>query len=156
MSQETATDAATEPRPPVQRDRALVLTVDDEPCIGRVVELKLRAGGLDVMRAASGEEGLEKFVEHRPDVLITDVKMPGMSGIELCRRCEEYRGDWPFFVIVLTSQLDEATREWLEQGDHRKYLSKPFSPREILRTVTDYLARREPPKATGHDPGAST
>ncbi|MFO7900901.1 MAG: response regulator [Planctomycetota bacterium] len=156
MSQETASDAAMESRPPVRRERALVLTVDDEPCIGRVVELKLRAGGLAVMRAASGEEGLEKFVEHRPDVLITDVKMPGMSGIELCRRCEEYRGDWPFFVIVLTSQLDETTREWLEQGDHRKYLSKPFSPREVLRTVNDYLGRREQAKAAGNEPGAIT
>jgi two-component system phosphate regulon response regulator PhoB len=121
----------------------MVLTVDDEPCIGRVVELKLRNAGCEVLRATSGTEGLERFLERRPDVLITDVKMPGMSGIELCRRCEEYRGEWPFLIIVLTSQLDDETRNWLSQGTHRKYLPKPFSPREILRTVQEYLVTRE-------------
>ncbi|MFH1731681.1 MAG: response regulator [Planctomycetota bacterium] len=131
-----------------KRQRPLVLTVDDEPCIGRVVQLKLQNAGYDVVRANSGAEGLEKFVELRPDVLITDVKMPGMSGIELCARCEEYREAWPFLIIVLTSQLDEQTQAWLQKGPHRSYLPKPFSPREILRTVQEYMGRagrqREP------------
>ena len=126
-----------------KRQRALVLTVDDEPCIGRVVQLKLQNAGYDVVRASSGAEGLEKFVELRPDVLITDVKMPGMSGIELCARCEEYREAWPFLVIVLTSQLDAQTQAWLEKDPHRRYLPKPFSPREILRTVQEYLGLAE-------------
>ncbi len=131
-----------------ERAKPLILTVDDEPCVGRVVQLKLQNSGYDVVRASSGAEGLQKFVELRPDVLITDVRMPGMSGIELCTRCEEYRGSWPFLVIVLTSQLDEETREWLEHDPDRKYVPKPFSPREILRTVRDNLncmsaARRE-------------
>jgi two-component system, chemotaxis family, response regulator PixH len=125
------------------RTKPLVLSVDDEPCIGRVVQLKLRNAGFDVERASSGVEGLEKFLELRPDVLITDVKMPGMSGIELCRRCEEYRASWPFLIIVLTSQLDEETRAWLEESEGRRYLPKPFSPREILRTIQEYLAERD-------------
>jgi len=134
---------------PGERRRPLILTVDDEPCIGRVVQLKLENAGYDVERANSGAEGLEKFVRLRPDILITDVKMPGMSGIELCARCEEYRGAWPFLVIVLTSQLDERTQVWLEKDADRKYLPKPFSPREILRTVREYLgaAKREPAAA---------
>lgn len=125
--------------PAADRDRPLILSVDDEPCIGRVVQMKLRNAGYDVVRASSGAEGLERFVELRPDVLITDVKMPGMSGIELCRRCEEYRGAWPFLIIVLTSQLDEETRAWLDGQPNRKYLPKPFSPREVLRTVQEYV-----------------
>ncbi len=129
------------------RTKPLILSVDDEPCIGRVVQMKLESAGYDVVRAASGTEGIEKFVGLRPDVLITDVRMPGMSGIELCRRCEEYRGAWPFLIIVLTSQLDRETREWLEAGTGRKYLPKPFSPREVLRTVQEYLASREVPAA---------
>ncbi len=116
----------------------LVLAVDDEPCISRVVEIKLRRHEFDVLRAASGEEGLEKFIEHRPDVLITDVNMPGMSGIELCARCEEFREDSPFLTIVLTSQLDPDTQAWLARSPHRKYLSKPFSLREVLRLVEEY------------------
>lgn len=125
------------------RAKPLILSVDDEPCIGRVVQLKLQNAGYDVVRATSGSEGLEKFVELRPDVLITDVKMPGMSGIELCSRCEEYRGAWGFLVIVLTSQLDEQTKTWLEDGGHRTYLPKPFSPRELLRTIQEYLGSRD-------------
>lgn len=128
---------------PGNRERPLILSVDDEPCIGRVVQMKLQNGGYDVIRASSGAEGLEKFIECRPDVLITDVKMPGMSGIELCARCEEYRGAWPFLIIVLTSQLDEETQAWLAERPDRKYLPKPFSPREVLRTVEEYFASRE-------------
>ena len=124
------------------RTKPLVLSVDDEPCIGRVVQLKLQGAGLEVCRASSGLEGLQKFIELRPDVLITDVKMPGMTGIELCMRCEEYRGDWPFLIIVLTSQLDQETQAWLEENPERTYLSKPFSPREVLRIVREYLDRR--------------
>jgi DNA-binding response OmpR family regulator len=130
------------------RERPLVLTVDDEPCIGRVVQIKMQHAGYDVERASSGLEGLEKFVSLRPDVLITDVKMPGMSGIELCRRCEEYRGAWPFLIIVLTSQLDEETRGWLSSQANCQYVPKPFSPREVLRLVQGYLDSREPAPAT--------
>ena len=130
---------------PPGRDKPLILSVDDEPCIGRVMQLKLRNAGYEVERATSGTEGLEKFVALRPDVLITDVKMPGMTGIELCARCEEYSGAWPFLIIVLTSQLDEQTREWLDGGQNRCYLPKPFSPREIVRTVEEYLQSRQMP-----------
>lgn len=136
--------AETDPNRVEGRKRPLVLSVDDEPCIGRVVQLKLEGAGCDVVRASSGSDGLAKFVELRPDVVITDVKMPGMSGIELCARCEEYRGAWPFLIIVLTSQLDEETKAWLARDPNRHYLPKPFSPREIVRTVHEYLARREP------------
>jgi DNA-binding response OmpR family regulator len=126
-----------------QRERPLILSVDDEPCIGRVVQLKLHHAGYDVERASSGLEGLEKFVAMRPDVLITDVKMPGMSGIELCRRCEEYRNSWPFLIIVLTSQLDEETRDWLAAQSNCQYMPKPFSPREVLRLVSGYIRNRD-------------
>jgi len=127
---------------PQDREKPLILSVDDEPCISRVVQLKLQNADYDVVRATCGLEGLQKFVELRPDVLITDVRMPGMSGIELCRRCEEYHQDWPFLVIVLTSQLDKETQAWLEKNPNRKYLPKPFSPREVLRMVREYLGGR--------------
>lgn len=130
------------------RRKPLILSVDDEPCIGRVVQMKLQNAGYDVVRANSGAEGLERFIECRPDVLITDVRMPGMSGIELCTRCEEYRGAWPFLIIVLTSQLDEGTQTWLEEQSDRKYLPKPFSPREVLRTVEEYIEAQEASKPT--------
>jgi len=152
--------AASAERP--ARAKPLILSVDDEPCIGRVVQLKLQNAGLDVYRAMSGIDGLQKFIELRPDVLITDVKMPGMNGIELCKRCEEYRADWPFLIIVLTSQLDHETQAWLQESSERTYLPKPFSPREVLRTVQEYLERRrqattdteeEAPTVAGVRPG---
>jgi len=123
-----------------RRSRPLVLTVDDEPCISRVVQLKLENAGYEVVRASSGADGLQKFISLQPDVLITDVKMPGMSGIELCQHCEQYRGRWPFLIIVLTSQLDQESHDWLQSDPLRIYHPKPFSPREILRAIQDYIA----------------
>jgi len=127
---------------PGDRKRPLILSVDDEPCIGRVVQMKLQNAGYDVVRASCGAEGLERFIECRPDVVITDVRMPGMSGIELCTRCEEYRGAWSFLIGGLTSQLDRQTQAWLAEESDRKYLPKPFSPREVLRTVEEYFDSR--------------
>ena len=124
-------------------DKPLVLTVDDDPCVSRVVQLKLENAGYRVVKAVTAEEALVKIQELHPDVIITDVKMPGMSGIELCRKCEEVLPDHDFMMIVLTSQLDEPSKQWVESNPKRRYISKPFSPRRILETVDNYCAARK-------------
>jgi CheY-like chemotaxis protein len=139
---DSLTVARTAPPQPQNRPKPLILVVDDEPCISLVVQLKLVNAGYDVVRASSGSEGLEKFVALHPDILIADVKMPGMSGIELCNRCEQYREDWQFLIIVLTSQLDPETLRWLTHASNCKYLPKPFSPRAVLKTVQEYIESR--------------
>ena len=121
----------------------LVLSVDDDPCISRVVQLKLQNAGYRVVRAVTAEEGLAKIQELRPDIIITDVKMPGMSGIDLCRVCDETMPDAEVLTIVLTAQLDDESREWVESNPRRRFISKPFSPRKILSTIEEYRRARE-------------
>ena len=121
----------------------LVLSIDDDPCVSRVVQLKLENAGYRVARAVTAEEGLAKIRELKPDVVITDVKMPGMSGIDLCRRCEELFSDREYLTIVLTAQLDEESRIWVESSNRRRFISKPFSPRRVLETIENYRLDRE-------------
>ena len=122
--------------------RPLVLNIDDDPSVTRVLQLKLERGGYRAERALTAEEGFEKIQRLHPDVVTTDVKMPGMSGIELCRLCEDLQRQRPFLVIVLTSQIDPASREWLENSEHRMYASKPFSPKHVLSLIDGYFASR--------------
>jgi len=121
----------------------LVLTVDDDPCISRVVQLKLERAGYEVIRAVTAEEALAKIKKVYPGVIITDVKMPGMSGIDLCKACDEMLPDDDFLTIVLTAQLDEETMLWVESSPRRRFISKPFSPRKILATIEEYRMARE-------------
>jgi len=120
----------------------LILTVDDDPCVSRVVQLKLENAGFRVEKAVTAEEALAKIVRHKPDIIITDVKMPGMTGIELCRKCEDVLSGHEYLTIVLTSQLDEASRHWVESSPRRRFISKPFSPRKVLETIEAYLRTR--------------
>jgi len=121
----------------------VVLTVDDDPCISRVVQLKLENAGYEVIRAVTAEEALAKIKETHPDVIITDVRMPGMSGLDLCRECDEVLSDEDFLIIVLTAQLDDESRAWVESSPKRRFISKPFSPRRILATIEEYRTARE-------------
>jgi len=122
----------------VTSQKPLVLTVDDDPAIGRVVQLKLELNGFRVERAMTAEEALDKVERLRPDVIVTDVKMPGMSGIELCRACERFYDQWDFLTIVLTSQLDEDDRRYVESSPRRRFVQKPFSPRRLVEVMTEY------------------
>jgi CheY-like chemotaxis protein len=119
-------------------DKPLVLSVDDDPAISRVVQVKLELSGFRVERAMTAEEAMEKIEQLRPDVIVTDVKMPGMGGIELCRVCERYQDQWEFLMIVLTSQLDEADRQYVESSPRRRFLQKPFSPRKLVEVINEY------------------
>ena len=121
----------------------LVLTVDDDPCISRVVQLKLEHAGYEVIRAVTAEEALAKIKKVHPGVIITDVKMPGMNGIDLCKACDEMLPDDDYLTIVLTAQLDEETRLWVENSPRRRFISKPFSPRKILAIIEEYRMSRE-------------
>jgi len=121
----------------------LVLSVDDDPCVSRVIQLKLENAGYRVEKATTAEEAIVKIKALRPDVIITDVKMPGMSGIDLCRACEGLLLDHDLFTIVLTSQLDDKSRTWVESSPKRRFISKPFSPKMVLSTIEEYKRTRQ-------------
>ncbi len=127
---------------------ARVLVVDDDPTVREVVVSYVRAHGHDVAEAADGEQALAAIRSARADLVVLDLMMPGINGLEVCRRLREV-DDVP--VIMLTALGSETDRViGLEHGAD-DYVTKPFSPRELALRVDSVLRRvgerREAPGA---------
>ena len=117
---------------------ACVLVVDDDHTVREVVVSYLRAAGHEVRQATDGPGALAAVREERADLVVLDVMMPGLDGLEVCRRLREQR-DVP--VIMLTALGGEADRVvGLERGAD-DYVTKPFSPRELVLRVDSVLRR---------------
>jgi CheY-like chemotaxis protein len=115
-----------------------VLVADDEAPIANVVAMKLRGAGLEVVVALDGQEAYERALAERPDFIVTDLQMPGMSGLELCARlAAELPGGVP--TILLTAKGFELDAPALAGLPIRRVMTKPFSPRELLVAVQDAL-----------------
>ena len=117
-----------------------VLIVDDEPHVLRVLKLKLENAGFELVTAVNGADGLEKFVQERPAVVITDIRMPLMDGQEMYQLIKEQSGDDPFYVIMMTSTIDQSLHIWAGQMGNIHFVEKPVSPRNILMLVEQYYS----------------
>ena len=121
-----------------------ILVIDDEPQITRVLRAALAAQRFDVRTANDPEEGLRIFSEWQPDLVVTDLMMPEMSGVELCRAI---RSNYETPVIVLSVREHEQSKiEALDAGAD-DYVTKPFSIQELLARVRAHL-RRAPERIT--------
>ena len=119
-----------------------VLVVDDEPQITRVLRTVLSSQGYQVRTAAEGEAALANFAEWRPELVITDLYMPHMDGVELCRRI---RAISSVPIIVLSVKGEERSKvEALDSGAD-DYVTKPFGIDELLARLRAALRRSEPP-----------
>ena len=118
-----------------------VLLVEDDPRIRQVLEVSLRDHGYEVRTAATGEQALEEVAERRPDVLLLDLMLPGIDGIEVCRRLRA-QGDLP--IIAVTARTDSAdVVEGLEAGAD-DYVTKPVVASVLAARIRAVL-RRVPP-----------
>jgi len=126
----------------VEASVAKILVVDDEPSIREVVGLYLRRDGHDVISATDGEEALEVFRESEPDLVVLDLMLPKMSGLEVCRRM---RADRRVPLIMLTARGEEEERIVGLSLGADDYVVKPFSPRELAARVAAVLRRVEEP-----------
>jgi CheY-like chemotaxis protein len=106
-----------------------------------VLQLKLESEGFRLVRAMTAEDGLAKIRELEPDVVLTDVRLPGLSGLELCRLCEPLQAQRPFLITVLTSHMVREELEWIESSPLRSYVAKPFSPRALAEMIRQYVRR---------------
>jgi len=116
-----------------------ILVVDDEAHITHVVALKLRNAGHDVDTAGDGEEGFEAASSGNYDLIITDIQMPYMTGLELAAKLAGQQRTRDVPVIVLTARGYKLDRESIEGTGIRAILAKPFSPREVLAHVQQIL-----------------
>jgi two-component system alkaline phosphatase synthesis response regulator PhoP len=126
-----------------------ILVVDDDRVLQQVITTTLQSKGYETVSAYDGEEGLEKIVDERPDMILLDVIMPKKNGFEVCK---ELKNDPKYYffskipVLMLTVYPDEredahlSMREGMEM-DAEDYLHKPFQPAELLNRVERLLSK---------------
>lgn len=116
--------------------------VDDDPNGSEVVPGYLERAGLTVHRAADGPTALEAAARHPPDLVVLDLMLPGMDGLEVCRRLQAREcGAPPMAVVMLTAHGDEEERILGLEVGADDYVTKPFSPRELVLRVRSVLRR---------------
>jgi two-component system alkaline phosphatase synthesis response regulator PhoP len=120
---------------------ARILIIEDERDIVRGLELNLKAEGYEVLAAETGPAGLETALREMPDLVLLDIMLPGMSGLDVCRELRKRHFDRP--VIMLTARSAEVDRVvGLEIGAD-DYVTKPFGIRELLARIRVRLRRHE-------------
>ena len=122
-----------------------ILIVEDEPDIADLVKYHLEKAGLPARTVADGKQAMELIVRDQPDMVILDLMLPGMDGLEVCRRLRASAATKAIPVIMLTAKTEEVDRiVGLEMGAD-DYVPKPFSPRELVARVKAVLRRSAAP-----------
>jgi DNA-binding response OmpR family regulator len=124
-----------------------ILVVDDDPTVAEVVTGYLERAGFAVERAADGPEALRLAGGTPPALVVLDLMLPGMDGLEVCKRLRESHGRVP--VIMLTARGDEEDRILGLEIGADDYVTKPFSPRELVLRVESVLRRSERAQPAG-------
>jgi two-component system KDP operon response regulator KdpE len=128
-----------QPIPPsVRREPAKILVVDDEPQVRRAMRAILSGHGCSVIEARDGEEALEEVKADRPDLVLLDINLPGMNGLETCKKIREL-SDVP--IIMVTVRGDERDKVVALDAGADDYLVKPFGTQELLARVRAAVRR---------------
>jgi DNA-binding response OmpR family regulator len=125
--------------------RSRVLVVDDESPLVQLIASYLRREGYEVFTANNGLTALELARTSRPDVMILDIMLPGLDGLEVCRRLRQFSDA---YVLMLTARAEEVDRIVGLSVGADDYVTKPFSPREVVARVRALL--RRPHAVSGH------
>jgi CheY-like chemotaxis protein len=126
-----------------------ILVVDDDPRLLHVVSMYLSIEGYDVDTAPNGEEGLQHLEAQRPDLVILDVMMPGIDGLEACRRIKSNPDtrDIPVVLFTALSRTDDV--ESGRAAGANRFINKPFSLIGLGAVIRSFLAEESPAAAVG-------
>lgn len=116
-----------------------ILVIDDEVHIRRVIEIKLKNRGYQVITAKNGLDGFELIKTQKPDAVITDINMPGMDGESLCRLSDPIKKERPFLTIVMTARISPEEQDWISKLTDTQFMEKPFSPAKLLEAINKYF-----------------
>jgi DNA-binding response OmpR family regulator len=120
-----------------------VLVVDDDPDVCDLVTYKLEQSGFAVRRASDGDAALREVAAEIPDLVLLDIMMPGMTGLEVLQRLRADATTAGLPVILLSAKAQESDVERGFELGADDYVVKPFSPRELARRVSAVMARRQ-------------
>jgi len=116
-----------------------ILIVDDDAHIRRVLEVKLKKHGFQILMAPNGQAALDLILEKKPDVVISDINMPIMDGKTLCIKSDPLKKERAFLTIIITARIDPDEKKWVEKMQDTLLMEKPFSPMEILNVIESYF-----------------
>ena len=119
-----------------------ILVIDDEAHIRRVIELKLKTRGYQVITAKDGEEGLHMIEHQKPDAVITDIMMPRLDGKSLSLKTNAFKTIRPFLTVVLTCRISPDEHQWVSNMKDTILLEKPFSPSRLIEYLEEYFDRQ--------------
>ena len=118
-----------------------VLIVDDEPMVRYLIQAVLADSGLRLLEASNGVDALAVAEQERPHVVLLDVGMPGLNGLEVCRRLKVGPSTCGIAVMMLTALAQETDRDAAHAAGADAYITKPFKPLELRAEVDQLLAR---------------
>ncbi len=119
-----------------------ILIVDDEPKMRILLEEtleKLEDKGVELLTADNGKDALEIIMTKKPELVILDVKMPGMSGLEVCNTVKNVLGMKDIYVLMLTANTQEVDKQRGIDVGADIYITKPFDPKEIIKKAAKVL-----------------
>jgi len=120
-----------------------VLIVEDNPLNMRLIEMVLQVNSYTLLKATDGEEALDIATRERPDLVLMDIRLPKVSGLEVARRLKENPAFSHIPIIALTAHAMKGDKEKAIEAGCDSYLSKPIDTRELPKLVADMLLRRQ-------------
>ncbi len=120
---------------------ASILTVDDSASLRMAIRIALTGAGYTVTEAADGAEGLAKATETRFDLIVTDLNMPNMDGLEMIRALRQQPAQAGVPIIFLTTESDDSMKAEAKAAGATGWLVKPFQPEQLIRVAQKVLAR---------------
>lgn len=130
-----------------------ILIVDDEIDILDLLEYNLQKEGYETLRASDGLSGIEVANEHHPDLILLDVMMPNLDGIEACRRIRETQAGKNMYIIFLTARAEEYSEVAGFEAGADDYIAKPIKPRVLISRIKAVLRRNSKVKGETQEPG---